>query len=193
MAQRISRAKVRKIDPEKFLTARVIDDVRLISKSQKDLFRLWKVVNKVEHLPNGTPFKVTKALDIRLNGGAVVAGLEKPLILVSDLLSKRERLSVAQHELTEFNYRGRPLTQRELYEGKRNAGHMRAVKEENPILRKEATLCEGWFQGRAYKLIGEIGHDRAVAELGKLTRKDYIKWRDSPEVVTKHGPRPNKK
>jgi len=179
------KVEKRKIDPKKFVTETMRrQEAMAIRRDSKRayLLKLWEQTERTEHMPNGTPFKVTNNQLVREAGGTFAGELNKPIIIVSDLLSAAERQAVARHELTEFEGdRGKKLTDFEQAIGKQTPAHDRAVKRENPLVGNEIGLTEMW----AEKVCAVIG----APEFQHYTRKDYLEWRDSPEAVKKFGPR----
>ena len=95
----------------------------------KFLFELWFKTKKTFLLPNGIPYKVVDSSMIHANAGEFIPGLNKPFILVSNILSPTERRSVAMHEFREWGMTaGAPEWEK--------IAHSRAVRQDNPTIRK---------------------------------------------------------
>ncbi len=86
-------------------------------------------------MPEGVPFKVSNVLQIREAVGTFVVGVNKPLILVSDLLTKAERANTARHELIEWQ---RMRSAEALLPTYGRESHRIAEKRTNPRLTKSS-------------------------------------------------------
>jgi hypothetical protein len=142
------------------LTPFVLARAKHLHEKQRPYFELWRKLKKVEFLQDGTPFKITNDLGVRLSACTHVMGLNKPLILVSDLLSPEERQQVAMHELIEWTHASSEATLK--------AAHEKAERSENPKLKESILQLRNWFAERAAEM--------NFKGTEKLTRKDYLEW-----------------
>jgi len=74
-------------------------------------------------------------MSVRETQGTFVPGLNKPLIIVSDLLNRTERQEVARHELREWKFHSDSEST-----ASHPASHLRARKMENPSIQKELDI-----------------------------------------------------
>ena len=89
------------------LTRLVLRQVKGLTPWGKITFDIWRKTRRTEFLPEGIPYKVSDVALIREANGTFVVGLNKPLILVSDLLDRAERANTARHEHIEWQRRRR--------------------------------------------------------------------------------------
>jgi len=142
-------------------------------------FEIWRKCRRAEFLPDGTPFKVSKSMSVRETQGTFVPGLNRPLIIVSDLLNITERQEVATHELREWTRH----SDSESTAG-HPASHLRARKMENPSIQKELDIMTHWHRQVLQKF---YKNELTPTDYLKLTRRDYLKWRKSKETIEKFG------
>lgn len=154
------------------LTATVLKKSKFLDEHNKRRFEIWKRNRKIEFLPERIPYKVSNVYAVRIRQATYVHGVDKPLILVSDLLSRTERQEAAKHELVEWTSRSRKSE---------SEAHNDAVSKERPGTRTETQICHKWY----IKQVNQLDIKRAE----RLTRADYLKWRDSKEIVKIHGKR----
>ena len=121
---------------EKTLLTRLVKrQAGSLSHFGKITYEIWRHEKRIEFLPGGIPYKVSSALQIRQAVGTFVQGVNKPLILVSDLLNEPERRNAAGHELIEWQRR-RPAEDSKVSDERDS--HRDAVRMTNPRLARSA-------------------------------------------------------
>lgn len=127
---------------EKLLTPLVVRKAMRLPPEERFFFQLWRDAERTEQTPEGIAFKVSNHPAIKLVGGKIVYGLNKPLLLVASNLSAKQRIAIARHEMREWLRGGGDLE----HAGRRVDAHYAARRADNPRIVREIEKKRGvWF------------------------------------------------
>ena len=114
------------------LTSLVLRQSKQLAKQEKKLFSVWCAEKRTEFLPEGIPYKVTSNPIIRSIAGWFPTKINRPVILVSDKLTRTESRNVARHEYLEWQ----TARASDINPHYSKEAHLRAVRYENPRIRE---------------------------------------------------------